>query len=170
MTNTPTLDDDTIEGPSKSELKREMHARQQLGEALTKLSHAQLAKIPLSDSLRDAIKDYQRFPQREARRRQLQFIGRLMRDADCEGIEQAWQLTQAGSEASKKVQHRLEHWRDRLIMEGDDAVNLLVAEYPAIERQPLRQLIREVLKEQKENKPPAASRKLFQYIKKYLVE
>jgi ribosome-associated protein len=170
MMDDPTLDSDTVEGPSKSELKREMHARQQLGEQLTKLSHAQLAKIPLSDSLRDAIKDYQRFPQREARRRQLQFIGRLMRDADCEAIEQAWQLTQSGSEASKKVQHRLEHWRDRLIAEGDDAVNVLLAEYPAMDRQPLRQLIRDAIREKKENKPPAASRKLFQYIKPYLVE
>lgn len=164
----PALDSE--DGPSKSERKREMHARQQLGESLTRLSHSQLAKIPLSDSLRDAIKDYQRFPQREAKRRQLQFIGRLMRDADCEAIEQAWQLTQAGSEASKKVQHRLEHWRDRLIKEGDDGLNHLLAEYPAIDRQPLRQLIREAHKEQKENKPPAASRKIFQYIKPYLVD
>lgn len=170
MTAEPTLDTDAEEGPSKSERKREMHARQQLGGELTKLSVAQLAKIPLSDSLREAIKDYQRFPQREAKRRQLQFIGRLMRDADCEAIEQAWQLTQSGSEASKKVQHRLEHWRDRLVAEGDEAVNALLAEYPAIDRQPLRQLIREALKEQKENKPPAASRKLFQYIKSYLVD
>jgi ribosome-associated protein len=170
MITDPTPDPDVIEGPSKSELKREMHARQRLGEKLTKLSAAQLAKIPLSDSLRDAIKDYQRFPQREAKRRQLQFVGRLMRDADCDAIEHAWQLTQAGSEASRIVQHRLEHWRDRLIAEGDEAVNALLVEYPAIDRQPLRQLIREALREQKENKPPAARRKLFQYIKPYLVD
>lgn len=156
--------------PSKSELKREMQARQQLGEKLTHLSSAQLVKVPLDDTLRQAIQDYQRFTQREAKRRQLQFIGRLMRDADCDSIQQAWELTQSGSEASKKVQHKLEHWRDRLIAEGDDAVNQLLEAYPAIERQPLRQLIREALKEKKEGKPPAASRKLFQYIKPYLVD
>lgn len=164
------LDSDTIESPSKSELKRQMHARQQLGEQLTKLSHTQLAKIPLSDSLREAIKDYQRFPQREAKRRQLQFVGRLMRDADCEAIALAWQLTQAGSEASKKIQHRLEYWRNRLVAEGDAAVNVLLAEYPAIDRQPLRQLVRDAQKEQKENKPPTASRKLFQYLKVYMTQ
>lgn len=156
--------------PSKSELKREMQERQKLGEKLTHLSSAQLAKVPLDDTLRQAIQDYQRFTQREAKRRQLQFIGRLMRDADCDSIQQAWELTQSGSEASKKVQHKLEHWRDRLIAEGDDAVNQLLEAYPAIERQPLRQLIREALKEKKEGKPPAASRKLFQYIKPYLVD
>lgn len=159
------LDNDFADGPSKSERKREMQQRQELGEKLTRLNPKQLATIPLDDQLREAIADYLRFSQREARRRQLQFIGRLMRDADCVAIQQAWELTQAGSEASKKVQHKLEQWRDRLLLEGDEAINALLQESPGLDRQHLRQLLREAAKEKKENKAPTAARKIFQYLK-----
>ena len=153
------------QGPSKSELKRQMQARQKLGEKLVALNKQQLNIIPLDPTLIEAITDYQRFKSNEARRRQMQFIGKLMRDADADAIEQAYQSTQAGSEASKKIQHKLEWWRDRLIVEGDAAVNEAIVEFPQMDRQIIRQLIRESLKEQKENKPPAASRKLFKYLK-----
>ncbi len=156
---------DLPEGPSKSELKREMLARQKLGEKLAKLGKTQLDTIPLDGTLMEAITDYQRFRHNEAKRRQMQFIGKLMRDADVDAIEHAYQLTQSGSEASKKVQHKLEFWRDRLIAEGDLAINEVLVEFPHLDRQLVRQLIRESLKEQKENKPPASSRKLFKYLK-----
>ncbi len=153
---------------SKSEMKRDMQERQQLGENLTKLNKQQLEKIPLDESLREAIADHQRFKHREAKRRQLQFIGKLMRDADVEAIQRAWELSQAGSEAAKKAQHKLEYWRDRLISEGDAAINTVVDEYPTLDRQQLRQLIRQSHKEAEHNKPPAASRKLFKYLREVL--
>ena len=142
-----------------------MHARQALGEQLTRLSAAQLARIPLDEPLREAIADYQRFTSREARRRQLQFIGRLMRAVDRDAIEQAWQLTQAGSEASKKIQHKLERWRDRLLAEGDDAINAWLVEHPDGDRQLLRQLVRDARREIQLDKSPALRRKLFQSLK-----
>jgi ribosome-associated protein len=145
-----------------------MLSRQKLGEKLTQLNKQQLSTIPLDTTLVEAITDYQRFKHNEARRRQMQFIGKLMRNADVDAIEHAYQLTQAGSEASKKVQHKLEYWRDRLIDEGDVAANEAVIEFPQLDRQVVRQLIRETLKEKKENKPPAASRKLFQYLRRGL--
>jgi ribosome-associated protein len=160
-------DTDAPEPPSKSELKRQMHSRQKLGEKLTQLNPAQLATIPLDSTLREAMADYQRFKHKEARRRQLQFIGRLMRNVDVEAIEQAHELTQAGSEASKKIQHKLEQWRDRLIEEGDDAINEALVEFPQMDRQVVRQLVRDALKEKTNNKPPAAYRKLFQYIRQH---
>jgi len=156
---------DLPEGPSKSELKRQMQARQKLGEKLAGLNKQQLATIPLDTTLLEAITDYQRFRHNEARRRQMQFIGKLMRNVDADAIEHAYQLTQAGSEASKKIDHKLEYWRDRLIAEGDSAINEAIVEFPQLDRQLARQLIREAMKEQKENKPPAARRKLFKYLK-----
>ena len=159
---------DLPEGPSKSELKRQMQDWQKLGEKLTRLNKQQLASVPLDDTLREAIGDYQRFKHNEARRRQLQFIGKLMRDADIEAITLAYELTQAGSEASKKVQHKLEAWRDRLLNEGDAAINDALLEFPGLDRQIVRQLVREAHKELKQNKAPAASRKLFQYLKQQL--
>lgn len=168
MIDTETDDYDLPEGPSKSELKRQMQDRQKLGEKLAKLNKQQLASIPLDDTLREAITDYQRFKHNEARRRQLQFIGKLMRDADAEAITLAYELTQAGSEASKKVQHKLELWRDRLLNEGDAALHDALLEFPGLDRQIVRQLLREAQKELQQNKAPAASRKLFQYLKQQL--
>jgi ribosome-associated protein len=165
MIETDSDDFDLPEGPSKSELKRQMQDRQKLGEKLARLNKQQLATIPLDTTLLEAITDYQRFKHNEARRRQMQFVGKLMRDADIEAIEHAYELTQAGSEASKKVQHKLELWRDRLVKEGDAAINNALLEFPQLDRQIARQLIREAQKEQKENKAPAASRKLFKYLK-----
>lgn len=159
------IDSEAPEGPSKSELKREMQERQELGERLTRLSTAQLDTIPLDATLREAIADYQRFGHREAKRRQLQFIGKLMRVVDVDAIEHAWQLTQAGSEADKKRQHKLEYWRDRLINEGDEAITAAMEEFNTMERQHIRQLVRDAQKEKRENKAPAASRKIYQYLK-----
>jgi len=156
---------DIPEAPSKSELKRQMLSRQKLGEKLTQLNKQQLSTIPLDTTLVEAITDYQRFRHNEAKRRQMQFIGKLMRNVDVEVIEHAYQLTQSGSEASKKIEHKLEYWRDRLIGEGDAAINEAMVEFPQLDRQAVRQLIREALKEKKENKPPAASRKLFKFLK-----
>lgn len=163
-----SLDLNGAEPPSKSELKRQMQARQDLGKKIAELGSTQLARIPLDDTLKEAIADYQRFKHKEAKRRQMQFIGKLMRDADVDVLEHAYQLTQAGSEASKKIEHKLEYWRDRLIAEGDLAIPDAVLEFPELDRQQIRQLIRDAKKEQAENKPPAASRKLFKYLKTLL--
>jgi ribosome-associated protein len=154
--------------PSKSELKRQMHARQALGEKIAQLAPMQLAKLPLDDALRAAIADYHRFKHKEARRRQMQFIGKLMRTADVDAIELAFSLTQAGSEAAKKREHRIERWREQLLSEGDEAIGRLVEECPALDRQQLRQLVREAQRQQLENKPPAASRKLFKILREHL--
>ncbi|HKY92940.1 MAG TPA: ribosome biogenesis factor YjgA [Nevskiaceae bacterium] len=82
-------DDDTPSGPSKSQVKRDMTELQALGEQLTRLADTQLAAIPLDDGMRDALAELKRIKSFEARRRQVQYIGKLMRDADVDAIRLA---------------------------------------------------------------------------------
>ena len=151
--------------PSKSQRKREMHALQDMGAELVELPSVQLDKLPLSDRLRDAIDQCKEIRSHEAHRRQLQFIGKLLRDVDIEPLQQALeQLRQSAKIANQKF-HQLERWRDRLIAEGDDALNAFLSEYPHADRQQLRQLIRTAQKEAAQNKPPAAARELFRTLR-----
>ena len=101
----------------------------------------------------------------EAKRRQLQFIGKLMRSADTDAIQQTLDLQNSGSNLAKKQFHKLEFWRDRMINEGDSALTEAINEFPEIDRHQARQLIRQAQKELSQQKPPAASRKLFKYLK-----
>ena len=78
--------DEEYDGPSKSQLKRDSTALQDLGRELAELGKERLAKVPIDEDLRDAVKDYQRFTAHEAKRRQLQYIGKLMRNVDPEPV------------------------------------------------------------------------------------
>ena len=100
-----------------------------------------------------------------ARRRQLQFIGKLMRDIDPEPIQQYFEAQRQKARQQVQIHHDLEHWRDRLIDEGDPAVESFLQEHPQADRQHLRQLVRQAKKEQAQNKPPKSSRALFRYIR-----
>ncbi|MCB1614925.1 MAG: DUF615 domain-containing protein [Pseudomonadales bacterium] len=150
---------------SKTRIKNEMLALQKLGENLVALSPQQLQKIPLEGTLLEAITTAQKLKKREALRRQLQYIGKLMRTADFQTIERHWQQTQTGSIEAKKHLHYLETWRDRLISEGERAMEALLEDFPTIDRQHIRQLIRQAQKEAEQQKPLAASRKIFRYLK-----
>lgn len=158
-------DPDAPEEKSKSQVKREMLALQALGTELVELPATQLDKLPLSIKLRDAIDLCQRISSHGARTRQLQFIGRIMRDEEAEPLQRA--LDEIRYSARKQAQqfHQIERWRDRLIAEGDNALNDLLAEFPHAERQPLRTLIRQAQKELKEQKPPTASREIFRVLR-----
>lgn len=138
-----TEDDNQDLPESKSERKRQMTALQELGEALLKLKPAHLQKMPLSDKLRDAIATYHRLPNRnEARRRQLQFIGKVMRSEDHEAIQSELDrlLTPDARQAGRS--REIERWCLRL-SEGDgDVIEAFLDAYPSAERQPLRQLVR----------------------------
>ena len=150
---------------SKSELKRDMTALQELGEALVELPEKQLEKFDLPEKLHDGIMLARRLKHREGRRRQLQYIGKVMRDIDITDIQKQMDALQQQSRSFRQHFHALEQWRDRLIAEGDGALNQLLAEQPGADRQHLRQLIRQAQKEQSQQKPPAASRKLFKYLR-----
>lgn len=150
---------------TKSQLKRDATALQELGEELVKLREAQLKKIPLPDPLREAVDAARRITSHGAHKRQLQYIGRLMRNVDAEPIRQALEaLKGTGREAAARFQ-RLEHWRERLVNDGDAALSELLDDYPQADSQHLRQLIRNTRREQEQGSPRGAGRALFRYLR-----
>jgi len=169
MIDLEVSEDIVDERPSKSSLKREMLALQALGKKLAELTPDILKKMPLDENLLDAILQHQKIFQREAGRRHLQLIGKLMREADIEAVKLAYANTQTGGIEASRSLHELEHWRTRLLLEGDKAVGEAMQTFPGIEAQPLRQLIRDAKREAAQQKSPVAQRKLFQYLKQYQV-
>ena len=121
--------------------------------------------MQLPANLKNAIEEIHRIKKHGAIRRQLQYIGRLMRDVDADDIQMQYQnITQHSAKAVQQL-HKIEKWRERLLEEGDVAIQALVKEFPDIDRQQLRQLIRTALLERSKEKPPRAYRKLFQLLK-----
>ena len=133
-------------GPSKTQRKRQMHALQELGGRLAQLNTNQLAKLPLTPKLIEALSQMRRIGQREARRRQLQYIGKLMRDIDQEALERALNALSQQSHASLRADQLAGDWRERLLAHPKSLQDFIDA-YPTTEIQPLRQLLRQSLKE-----------------------
>lgn len=131
---------------SKSERKRQMLALQKMGEMLVTLSPAQLEKIPLDPTLAAAIEQARELTIHEAKRRQMQYIGRLMRDIDPEPIKTALDQFQLKKGQSKALLHQIERWRDRLIADDDQAFQAFLNEFHNVDHQHLRQLIRNAKK------------------------
>lgn len=162
---TPLNDDNDDQPKSKSALKREMTALQKLGEALVELSPAKLSKVPMTEQLEEAVMLARRLKNREGKRRQLQYIGKIMRTIDSDAIREKLDSFHHQSLSFRQEFQRMEQWRDRLIAEGDRAISDLLLEVPQLDRQHLRQLVRQAQKEASQNKPPAASRKIFKYLR-----
>lgn len=157
---------DLREGPSKSELKRRMTALQVLGETLTGLSDKQLRQIPIDDQrLADAIQETRRITSNSARRRHLQFIGKLMRDIDAEPIAEAVAaLDRERHQAAAQFQG-LEKVRDQLLAAGLPGIEDIIKRWPHADRQHLRQVLLQDQREQQRNQAPAARRKLYRYLR-----
>ncbi len=157
---------DDEEWVSKSQRKREMIALQDLGAKLPELNKEQLKKIPMTIELQKAVEEAQRLqPRSEAIRRQLQYIGRLMRSQDVEAITTAIERFEAGKQAHAVMFHKLERWRDRLILGDNSDLQAYLQEDEGADIQHLRQLLRNAQKEQQQGTPPIASRKLFKYLR-----
>lgn len=167
MKNSPQDDAALSEydGPSKSQRKRDMHALQALGKELVNLPKEQFAKIELAEELHDAIVDARGIRQHGALKRQLQYIGKRLRDTDAEQIREQIDTIAGQSSQAAATLHHIERWRDRLLEDGDAALAQLVAEFPDADRQYLRQLVRNAKKETQGDKPPKSARALFQYLK-----
>lgn len=159
-------------GPSKSQRKRDMHALQDLGAQLIELSNAKLSKLKLNDSLLAAIKEAQHINAREGKRRQLQYIGKLMRHEDEEHIRHQLDLWENGSKEQAKAMHRVEALRD-LLMRDDSALTEFFNEFPQADPQAFRTAVRGARREAQQNaslpegKEPIRKhyRQLFQAIK-----
>jgi len=157
--------DDFSEEKSKTQVKREMHALVELGERLTTLKPALIDKLPLTDALRRALADAPKHTAHIARKRHIQFIGKLMRDQNVDEILVLLDQVDASTRQYNERFHNLERWRDRLTAGTDEVLEAFVAEYPDADRTHLRQLIRQAQHETAQNKAPAASRKIFKYIR-----
>ncbi|TWH76740.1 ribosome-associated protein [Azomonas agilis] len=160
-----SFDNDAFGEKSKTQIKRELLALQDLGERLTTFKADLLDKLPLSPPLRKALDEAPKHKAHIARKRHIQYIGKLMRDQDIEAIMALINQLDSSSREYNERFHALERWRDRLIAEGDAVFETFVTQYPETERQHLRGLIRQAQHEAAHNKPPAASRKVFKYIR-----
>ncbi len=155
------------ERPSKSQLKREMTARQKLGAILVGEARDRVKRIQMPEDVRDAILECQQITDHEGRRRQLQYVGKKMRTLDEDEIAiiqttiDSWN---GASKAETAALHALERQRDKLLAD-DGALTALLARYPQIDVQQLRTMIRNARKEQAENKPPKAYREIYQLLK-----
>ena len=159
-------DNETEESLSKSQRKRDMLALQALGKKLTEINRQLLSKCQLPAELQLAIEEFKRLPNKhEARRRQLQFIGKLMRNTDIAQIESVLNTDQQQAHLNKRFFKELENLREQLLAGSEEALQMLIRDHPDIEIQHLRQLIRQAQKEQSQNKDPATSKKLFQYLR-----
>ena len=154
--------------PSKSQLKRDTHALQQLGSELLEIPESDWDLFELSDELTAALRETKRIRSHSARKRQLQYIGKLMRNIEAEPIRQYFEQRRTVHDQQTKAHHELEIWRDRLIGEGDLVIEEFLKLYTAADRQHLRQLVRQVTKEAAQNKPPKSSRALFRYIREII--
>lgn len=157
-------DQEEIIWVSKSEIKRDAEELKQLGEKLVNLTKTNLTKVPLDDSLLEAVELAQRL-QKEARRRQLQYIGKLLRGMDVEPIREALDKIENKHNQQQAMLHKLEFLRDELVEKGDDALTNLLNDYPTADRQQLRNLIRSAQKEKAQNKPSKAYREIYQVLK-----
>lgn len=144
------LDENGYSRPSKSQIKRDMHALLDLGKQLIELSTDRLKQLPLEERLYEAIRLAQRTNSREGKRRQAHFVGKLMRDAPADEIRKQLDIWENGSLEDTASMHRLEALRTKLLA-NDDALTELLKRYPDIDVQAIRATIRAARKEAQGN-------------------
>jgi len=159
--------------PSKTQLKAEADEKQALGEALLTLRADLMARLDLPEKLLDAIAQARKITNFEGKRRQMQFIGKLMRPLDPEPIRAAIDEQKNGSAQLTLALHLAEQWRDKLIA-SDDALGDWLSEHPETDAQQLRALVRQARKDAKPEKPGEAPRhgksyrEIFQLVRQTL--
>ena len=153
--------------PSKSQLKREMTALQDLGEELVSQPKDRVMRVPMPEDVREAILECQKIKDHEGRRRQMQFVGKKMRsleEDELASIQKMLDSWKGASKAETAALHAVERKRDKLLAD-DKALTELKEQHPEVDMQQLRTLIRNARKEQAEGKPPKAYREIFQILK-----
>ena len=155
--------------PSKTRIKKQMHELRDLGKELTELGKDQIAQLDIPDNLRDALREMKNINKFGAQRRQIQYIGKLMRDIDPAPILARLDAWKGKSQHHVAYMHRLERWRDRLL-QSDDALTELLSAYPQADAQRLRTLIRNAQRELETQKPPKNYREIFQMLRDLIPE
>jgi ribosome-associated protein len=159
--------DDTEQSlaPSKSQIKRECHHLLDIGDEILKLNNDDINSLELPDDLAEAITTARKIKSRSGLKRQRQYIGKLLRSIDSSDIEAQLRKIQHRHDTNTVQFKRLEKWRDSLIDNDRDALNEVIDHFPGIDRQYINQLIRAAIQQKKNDKPPAAARKLFRYLR-----
>ncbi len=168
----PADDESEVDrGPSKSALKAEDQARQDLGAALAELPAGRLASLDMPEDLRQALADYRAITAHGAKKRQRKYLGRLLRNADLEAYEAEVENFAAGNKAEARALHRVERWRAELVAD-DAALTRWMAEHPDTDVQHLRSLVRAARKQEASAAPSdrhgKAYRELFKFIRGHL--
>ena len=157
--------------PSKTRLKQQSHDLQSLGVALAALSDAALDAIDMPETLRDAVVEFRRTRSHEGKRRQMQYVGKLMRGADEDALREAVATATLGSAQNALALHEAERWRAELIA-ADDAMTQWLRDHPDTDTQQLRSLVRAARRDAAglvpEDRQPKSFRDLFQFIKPWL--
>ena len=170
-----TLPEDTpdgVEAPSKTRLKHQAHELQKLGMALADLSDARLERLQLPERLLDALLQYRQTRSHEGRRRQLQYVGKLMRDVDAGPLHEAVAQATLGSARDTLLLHEAERWRDAL-MADDEAITRWLQAHADCDAQRLRSLVRAARREAAlppERRNSRSHRELFRFIRPLLTE
>lgn len=151
--------------PSKSQRRREALELKTLAAELIKLNATNLDRVPLDDTLRSAIEEARRIRSNVARKRQLQFVAKLLRRNDPEPLFKALEAMDGEAREIVGRQHRAEAWRDFLMREGDRAVGVLVSQRSEVDTQAIRQLLRNARRESAGGRPPASARALFRLLR-----
>jgi len=162
MTEINEEDDNWV---SKTQRKKNCDDILHLGEKMIALNQEELAQITMDDELRRAIEDAQRISSHSALKRQKHFIAKVMRGLADETLKSQVERVLHKHDIYNADFKRMEKWRDAIIENGDGGINSFLEQYPQADRHHLRQLVRNAAKEKKNNKPPAAYRQIFKYIR-----
>ncbi|MFM0021280.1 ribosome biogenesis factor YjgA [Paraburkholderia azotifigens] len=161
------VDDNGYDRPSKSQLKREMHALQELGVELVALPKDALKRMPMPESLDEAVRAARRITDHEGKRRQMQYVGKVMRgltDDETAALREALDKYKGVNKAETARLHWIERTREQLLAD-DAALTEFIRQHPAVDPQEGRTLIRNARREAQQGKPPRYFRDLFQWIK-----
>lgn len=158
-------DRDDEEGISKSQRKRDLAELRDLGIKLLDFSEESLRALALPERLLEAVLEGKRITSHVARKRQLHYIGKLMKGYDPTPVREAIAAREHQHDTSTRTFHELEGLRERLISEGDDALPAVLAQFPRTDRAHLRKLVRQARQEQSTGQPAGAGRALFRYLR-----
>lgn len=165
------IDEEEIIYVSKSEMKREAQRMHDLGKILTELNAERRAQLPISDMLKQALTENTRLKSHEAKRRHLNYVAKIIWREDIDAIHAALDLFDPSSESYGRIQKQQEMWRKRLVQDPQ-SVQEFIEHYPTVDRQQLRNLVRNAQKEMQAqpSKPGSNYRKLFQFLKPYIAD
>ena len=162
------MEDENKEFVSKTELKKDSKKIQAFGKKISELSSEEISSFNFPDTILKAIKDCKSIKSNVAKKRQVQYLGKLLREIDLSKVYLKMDQINSNSQLEVRNNHKAEIWRERLIQDKD-AVTELIRLCPDVERQKIRQLIQNTLKETKASNPPKYYRQLFKYIKEHII-